>query len=98
MLGALSLVNGSHGFRACTATTAFGWIVPLLAGLVIGGVSAVLLHGSGPDYANRRTLRSSQCPACGSPVIDEWRLCPNCGTFLESTSAAASNAGVIEQA
>lgn len=84
VLLALSFVNGGDGFAFCTATARFGWVVPLIAGLVIGGVSLLLLDGGSrrePEQA--RELGARSCMSCGSSVIDEWRMCPDCGELLE---------------
>lgn len=81
---ALSFINGGEGFAFCTATARFGWVVPLVAGFVIGGVSLLLL-----DSGERRAPEpphqfvATSCVACGSSVIDEWRMCPDCGELLE---------------
>lgn len=83
ILGILAAVNGATGFRACTATEAFGWAVPIIAGLAVGAMSLLLL-GSGRDQSEPpSTPSASACAECGSPIHDGWRLCPHCGSLLE---------------
>lgn len=80
----LSAANGVQGFAGCTGTAAFGWIVPLVTGAVIGGVSWFLLHREEREPPEHSEFRRHPCPSCGAPVLDEWRLCPECGTVLDA--------------
>lgn len=98
MLGALALLNGGTGFTSCTAMTGIGWIVPLVAGLIIGGVALLLLdmpHSSAETSAEE--LRASTCASCGSPIISEWRMCPHCGDLLECDMAVSTAASAVER-
>jgi len=90
LFGVLVRLNAEYGFVACTATTPFGWIVPVVAGAVLGLVVLILLddrrRDSGDDEAGRE-LRSTACPSCGNEIIDEWRLCPDCGQLLSRSDS-----------
>ena len=79
-MAALLVLNSGGGLVGCTAATAAGWTIPLLAGLVVGGVAWILLaeDKGGGSTPNGSTL-SARCAGCGRPVADEWRLCPYCG-------------------
>lgn len=97
LLGVLALLNGGTGFTSCTAMTGIGWIVPLVAGLIIGGVALLLLdmpHSSGG--ASTEQLQASTCASCGSPIISEWRMCPHCGDLLECDMAVSTAARTAE--
>ncbi|MRR11668.1 zinc ribbon domain-containing protein [bacterium] len=84
LLGVLAVANGGLGFVTCTGTARSGWIVPLVGGLVIAMASLLLLDpGRHADDDDAVELRASACASCGSPIIDEWRLCPHCGQLLE---------------
>jgi len=89
LLGILAFVNADEGFAGCAATTALGWTIPLVAGGLVGLTSWLLLveRDSGDD---RPGLQSSRCDACGSPVVDEWRLCPYCGHVVQAQAASGT--------
>lgn len=95
MLGVLAMLNGGVGFTSCTAMTGLGWMVPLVAGLTIGGVALLLLDTSesvsGLDSA---AMNASTCASCGSPIIAEWRMCPHCGALLECDMAVTADVDV----
>ena len=82
LLGALTIVNAGQGFEGCTATTALGWTIPLLAGGLVGLASWILLSDRASDDP-KRELHARACGVCGHQVLDEWRLCPYCGTLTE---------------
>ncbi len=97
MLAVLALLNGGIGFGSCTAMTGLGWIVPLVAGLIIGGVALVLLDTSQSNAdSSADTLRASTCASCGSPIISEWRMCPHCGALLECDMAVSTATSIPE--
>jgi high-affinity Fe2+/Pb2+ permease len=83
LFGAVVAINGSRGFESCSGLLGCGWIVPLLAGLVIGGV-LWLLSGESPKYddGSESPDESATCGSCGDPVMEAWRLCPGCGSHL----------------
>ncbi len=86
LFAALSILNGPAGFSSCSGTAGCGWVVPLFAGLVIGGALWVLA-GQAPTYMPRdgddRTDPEERCSECGGAVMAAWRLCPTCGTRLK---------------
>lgn len=99
MVAVLSLVNGESGFAFCTATGRFGWLVPLVAGLVIGAVSLSLLAEDDPVSPDEMRVWDSgfRCDECGSAVVEAWRLCPSCGHILHCAApkpGARSETGV----
>lgn len=73
-------------FEGCTGTTAFGWTVPPIAGLVIGAVAWLLLQTRSIGDERGVSSLSSACPSCGERVIRGWRLCPYCGKMLGAAS------------
>ncbi|PKQ29120.1 MAG: hypothetical protein CVT60_07015 [Actinobacteria bacterium HGW-Actinobacteria-10] len=88
MLGVLAYVNGGLQFADCTGTARAGWIVPLIGGLVIGLASLVLLK-PGDDVnipGSGHQVHTSTCVSCGSPILQEWRLCPHCGQLMECST------------
>jgi len=98
LVGVLSLLNHGAGFASCTAMTGFGWTVPLMAGLIIGGVSLLLLDGTGDDSHAAFTDGSltTTCSSCGSPIRADWRMCPHCGSMLECDMHVVTS-GVAER-
>lgn len=61
----------------------FTLLVPLTVGVVIA-VVAWLMVGRRPDEGS--TVTEKACSNCGSLVLDGWRLCPECGEFIDGTS------------
>ncbi len=83
LFGVLAYLNKETGLMSCTATSSLGWTVPLITGLLIAGVVVLLLGSPQEDGDTPADLNSSTCSSCGSPIIDEWRMCPHCGELLE---------------
>jgi hypothetical protein len=81
LFGLLLLVNADSGFSGCTGTARFGWMAPLLAASIIGGLAWILL-GQEPRTDDRSVLETASCPSCGRDVLGKWRLCPYCGSML----------------
>ena len=83
VVAVLFVTNGSRGFSECSGVAGTGWVVPILAGLVIGAI-LWLLSAQAPKYDDGRAIAASaECPECGSSVRTSWRLCPECGVRLE---------------
>ncbi len=86
LAGVLMLTSGG-GLIGCTAATAAGWTIPLVAGLVIGGVAWILLGSDASSGRNGPSV-TNRCSDCGRPVAREWRLCPHCGTRTRTEEAS----------
>ncbi len=82
LVGLLFLL-GSGDATSSNAIQRIGWVVPLAAGLVIGGIALVLLGTTDDAKDEADDLEAATCASCGSPIIAEWRLCPHCGSLLE---------------
>jgi hypothetical protein len=65
--------NGPH-----SSLSALSWIVPIVAGFLVGGVAWALL-ATGDTLPSRAR---SHCAACGSSILEGWRICPHCGHFV----------------
>jgi hypothetical protein len=65
------------------------FITPLAAvgaGIVIGALVWYLLSA----LADTQSVpEEKSCAACGAPLFDDWRLCPDCGQFIEPTGGDA---------
>ena len=85
----LVVVNAGEGFTRCSASGAFGWTLPILAGLAIGVLVWLLHLGSRhhhePSVSSHATAR---CDSCGSAMMESWRLCPYCGDLIEESPSA----------
>lgn len=57
-------------------------ITPLVFGVSVGAIVWLVL-----SVAARADIkpRNKECQSCGSSVLDDWRLCPDCGNFIETT-------------
>jgi hypothetical protein len=61
----------------------------LLAPFAVGLMAAVLgwlLFNSESRDDSPDTDKA--CLHCGSTVLDDWRICPDCGRFIESSDAS----------
>lgn len=83
----VAAVNGRDGLHHSTAALAFGWTVPFIAGALIAVSSWALLVRAPDPPTSSATSNSVRCPRCDAPVLDDWRLCPNCGARLAQVPA-----------
>lgn len=60
-----------------------GWVIPLV---IAASVTLFLWLTMGQVRENEidEGPVESACPSCGRPIMEDWRLCPDCGTLLES--------------
>jgi hypothetical protein len=78
----LLAVNQGLGFGGCTGTGPLGWSLPLVSGLLIGGVAWGLLF-TAPNRSDEKGARHCvPCPSCDKAVMEDWRMCPYCGRIL----------------
>jgi hypothetical protein len=83
--GLILMVNAESGFSGCTGAAEYGWLAPLLAASIIGGLAWVLLSQdpkSPPGATEGAPF--SECPECNRAVLSQWRMCPYCGEMLDS--------------
>lgn len=78
LLVLLFVVNAGEGFAHCTAATGFGWLLPVLTGLLVAAASGALLRQDRSDPPGLPADR--RCEECGKPVLESWRMCPYCGS------------------
>jgi hypothetical protein len=67
------------------------WVVPVIAGVAVAAVAWLVLEGL-PEEDEDLPHAAASCPACGRLILDDWRLCPHCGTLVED--APVRSAGV----
>ncbi|GAB4288090.1 MAG: hypothetical protein Kow0067_13600 [Coriobacteriia bacterium] len=79
--GLLLVVNAETGWAGCTLTAPAGWLAPIIAASIIGGVAWALL-GQEPRDRDHMDVNHDACPACGRSVLGQWRMCPYCGEML----------------
>lgn len=77
------LVNAGTGFAGCTSAMQFGWIAPLIAASIIGGLAWVLLSQDRTSEDDVTSIPAAECPECGRTVMGAWRMCPYCGEVLD---------------
>ncbi len=91
--GLVMVVNAEDGFANCTGAAEFGWMAPLFAAAIIGGLAWVLLRQDPRSPDDAQAAPFEECPECGRSVLGQWRMCPYCGEMLDprySIRAAAS--------
>ncbi len=81
VIGLLLLVNDETGWAGFTLTAPAGWLAPILAVAIIGGVAWALL-GQEPRDRDHMNVSHDSCPACGRSILGQWRMCPYCGEML----------------
>ena len=65
---------------------AIEWALPFGAGACVGLIGWWALGALGGEDLPLHT--EAACPACGRPILDDWRLCPDCGTLVEHAPTA----------
>ena len=72
------------------------WAVPLVAGAAVGVLSWFLLTGSPTAEGASDDYRVTvACAHCGNSVLEDWLLCPHCGSASEVTSPPESSAPTV---
>ena len=66
----------------------FSLLASLAVGLLAGGLAWVAL-GDARDVPS--SARARACGNCGSLVLDDWRLCPDCGRFINGDDSGLSS-------
>ena len=88
LVAVLVIVNAGWVFDGCTGTGALGWVLPLLTGSVVGLVAWALLFKA-PNYRDEDDPpRSVPCPVCSKAVMQDWRMCPYCGSPIAEQRTA----------
>ncbi|MBI5232204.1 MAG: hypothetical protein HY876_08585 [Coriobacteriales bacterium] len=86
LLAITLVVNAGGGFSGTTAATPLGWTIPLIAGVLVGGLAWLLLSDRPARGGRENPPTSIACASCGKACLDSWRLCPFCGTLLRQSS------------
>ncbi len=88
-LALITLLNEGMSLAGCTAATPLGWTVPLVSILVIAAAAWYLLAQTEKDPGSAKEFRSAVCPSCGRNVLEDWRMCPYCGSGMPGTGPEA---------
>lgn len=59
-------------------------LAPLLVGVMVGAIAWLLLRS---ESETGSPAHGKVCAGCGSPILENWRLCPDCGRFIEHPEA-----------
>ena len=88
LLGLLAFWLASRITGHPSAATAIGWMTTLAA----VSVGAILWYVLARDDAEdpRSSTDGARCKNCGHAVVDDWRLCPYCGTFVDDEPVASA--------
>jgi hypothetical protein len=79
MLATIVVVNQGVDLSGCVAATPLGWGAILVSGLVIA-VAGRVLFSVGKRFDEEPGFQTTACTSCGRAVLDQWRLCPYCGS------------------
>jgi len=91
LLALLDALNSGQGFGNTPAATTFGWMIPLVAGVVMAVVAVALLASGSSRDSEKGHNEACACSECGGTVRGEWRLCPHCGARLAESGSARIN-------
>lgn len=76
-------------FGDSAARSVVGWTLPAFLAAIGGGVSWLLLSDDATtDSAT--PVATAHCGTCGHSVIEDWRLCPHCGTLVEESGVTGN--------
>ena len=98
LLALLLLINSDCGFVGCSGLMPYGWIIPLVAGVVLGLVVMLLMNQDDAASEDSSEMRSTACSACGEMIIDDWRLCPHCGQMRTCDVSIKAPVGISSTA
>lgn len=93
--GALFLVVGvgvavcalrGCGLGSCALGHTFGWVVPLVAAVVLGGSTWLLLGQADAEDDSTHLPAAAECASCRKEILGQWRMCPYCGAMLGDQS------------
>jgi hypothetical protein len=83
LLALILVLNADGSFAGSTAASPLGWTVPLIAGVLVAGLSWLLLAERPKRVSEAEDLpANTECETCGKPCLSTWRLCPYCGTLI----------------
>jgi hypothetical protein len=86
--GLISVVNASCRVGGSTGVLPLGWVVAILAAVIIGALAWLLLDG-GDARSESRPGEESRCLGCNRAVLPQWRMCPYCGCMLDREGPGA---------
>jgi hypothetical protein len=96
VLGGLAVVSvliavGTEAHDAgMTSLLSFGsleWVVPFVVLASVGLFAWLALAPR--DSEEPPAHAEATCPVCGRSMLDDWRLCPECGTLVDEHEAPA---------
>ena len=88
-LGLAALRGGDSALSRMLGFRTLELGVPLAAGAVIGLGAWALLDDPVPTSQDAPYAEMA-CPVCGRAILEDWRLCPYCGSFVAATESHAS--------
>lgn len=84
----LNRPSTGHGVTQCIGIGPFGWIGPVLAVVVVGGLAFYLGRiDSGSADVGEGTVEA-RCLSCGHAISSDWKICPHCGGLTGRTRHA----------
>ena len=93
---ALLLINADAGFVGATVTYyPIGWLAPLLAGVVLGAATWILLDQPRSRRNDDTRQDAGACPECSREILGQWRMCPYCGALLAEEGRSGSEAARV---
>ncbi|MDR3686351.1 MAG: zinc ribbon domain-containing protein [Coriobacteriia bacterium] len=87
-LGLAALRGGDSAVSRLLGLRTLELGVPLAAGAVIGLGAWALLDDPVPAPQDA-SYAEMACPVCGRAILEDWRLCPYCGSFVATADPRA---------
>ena len=91
-LGLAALRGGDSALSQLLGFRTLELAVPLAAGAVIG-LGAWALLDDPPSPTQDAPYAEMACPVCGRAILEDWRLCPYCGSFVVTAESRAPMPG-----
>ena len=85
-LGLAALRGGDSALSQLLGLRTLELGVPLAAGAVIGLAAWALLEDP-PPTPQDVSYAEMACPTCGRNILEDWRLCPYCGSLVAATES-----------
>jgi hypothetical protein len=55
--------------------------------VVVASAGVIVWISTKADGPTGSRTQAKACSSCGATVLDDWRLCPDCGRFIERSEA-----------
>lgn len=91
VVGLIAGASAGCGLGSFIGSFPVVWIVGLIAALVMGTLAWFLLDAAEAPTGSR-PAEEHRCPGCNRAIFRQWRMCPYCGTMLDTDDPVVESA------